>query len=297
MNASFGIATGYTSGYIASGSTQNKGLEIMVGGSPVKTKDFTWTATVNFTTIKNKVLKTDAAGSNVNLGQNRATLGNAITAYVKGFAGPQIMAWDYKRNSKGEMVVDASGYPLRGDSLLAWGSVMPKVYGGVNNEFTFKSLSFAFLIDYNYGNKILSASNYYAIYRGLHKMTLEGRDGITKGVLENGSTNTVKADAQGYYQALAQRVTSASIVDGDFIKLRQLTLGYTLPTSIVNKMVLFRSAQISFVARNLWTIMRKSDNIDPESQFGSNVKYFGIEGTSLPSTRTYGVNLNLKFKK
>jgi hypothetical protein len=195
------------------------------------------------------------------------------------------------------MVVNGDGYPVRGDSLLAWGSVLPKVYGGLNNEFNYKGLTLSFLIDYNYGNKVLSASNYYAILRGLHKMTLEGRDGIKTGVTEDGQPNQKTADAQGYYRALAQNVTSVNIVDGDFIKLRQVQLGYTIPSAIVSKWPLFRSAQISFVARNLWTIMRKSDNIDPESQFGSDVKYYGIEGTSLPSTRTYGVNLNLKFKK
>lgn len=297
MNATFSIATGYTSGYIPNGETQNKGIEIMINAVPVKTKDFSWNATLNFTHINNKVLRTDAAGNNVNQGQNRGTLGNAITAYVQGFAGPQILAYDYKRDSKGDMVVDASGYPVRGDSLIAWGSVLPKVYGGLNNEITFKSLSLSFLIDYNYGNKILSGTNYYAILRGLHKMTLEGRDGITKGVTETGAPNTVRADAQGYYRSLAQQVTSVTVVDGDFIKLRQVQLSYSIPSNIVSRWPLFRSAQISFVARNLWTIMRNSDNIDPESQFGSDVKYYGIEGTSLPSTRTYGVNLNLKFKK
>jgi outer membrane receptor protein involved in Fe transport len=297
MGATFSIATGYTSGYIPNGQTENRGLELQISGTPVKTKDLTWTATFNLTSVKNKVLKTDAFGNNVNQGQNRATLGNAITAYVKGFAGPQIMAYDYKRNTKGEMVVDASGYPLRGDSLLAWGSVLPKLYGGLNNEINYKGITLAFLIDYNYGNKILSATSYYSIFRGLNKKTLEGRDGITKGVTEAGATNTVKADAQGYYAALAQRVTATHILDGDFIKLRQVSLGYTIPSAIVSKLVIFRSAQISFVGRNLWTIMKKSDNIDPESQFGSDVKYYGIEGTSLPSTRTYGVNLNLKFKK
>jgi outer membrane receptor protein involved in Fe transport len=297
MNATYSISTGYTSGYIPNGQTQNKGLEVMVSGSPIKSKDFSWTATLNVTTVKNKVLKTDAAGANVNLGQNRASLGNAITAYVQGFAGPQIMAYDYKRNSKGDIVVDGSGYPLRGDSLLAWGSVLPKLYGGLNNEFNFKSISLSFLIDYNYGNKILSATSYYTIFRGLNKMTLDGREGITKGVTEAGATNTVKADAQGYYKALAQNVTATHVLDGDFIKLRQVTIGYSVPSAVVSKLVIFRSAQVSFVARNLWTIMKKSDNIDPESQFGSDVKYYGIEGTSLPSTRTYGVNLNLKFKK
>jgi hypothetical protein len=194
------------------------------------------------------------------------------------------------------MVVDASGYPMRGN-LIPMGSVLPKLYGGLNNEFNYKQFNFSFLIDYNYGNKILSATSYYSIFRGLNKMTLEGRDGITTGVTESGAANTVKADAQGYYRSLAQNVTSVHVLDGDFIKLRQITLGYTVPDKVISRLPLFQSIQVSLVARNLLILMKKSDNIDPEATFGSNVRYYGIEGTSLPSTRTYGINLNLKFKK
>ncbi|MBO9200695.1 MULTISPECIES: SusC/RagA family TonB-linked outer membrane protein [Niastella] len=298
MNATYSISTGYTAGYIANGQTENKGLEVQVIGTPIKTNDFNWTITFNLTSVHNKVLKTDEAGNPVNLGQARGTLGNAVTAYVKGYAGPQILAYDYKRDSKGEIVVDGSGYPLRRDTLLAYGSALPTLYGGLNNELTYKGIVLSFLIDYNYGNHIISATSYYSIYRGLNKMTLEGRsDGITKGVTEAGGTNTVKADAQGYWQAVAQRITNTSVLDGDFIKLRQVTLGYNIPADIVSKSVIFRSATISLVGRNLWTIMKHSDNIDPESSFGSTINFLGIEGTSLPSTRTYGVNLNLKFKK
>lgn len=129
-------------------------------------------------------------------------------------------------------------------------------------------------------------------------MTLTGREGgITTGVTEGGATNTVAADAQGYYRALAQQVTATHVLDGDFIKLRQVNLGYTLPKNIVNKLAIFSSVQVSFVARNLAILMKKSDNIDPEATFSSNVRYYGIEGTSLPATRSYGINLNLKFKK
>jgi TonB-linked SusC/RagA family outer membrane protein len=296
MGASFSIATGYTSGYIPNGSTENKGLELQVTGTPVKNKDFNWTTTVNFTSVTSKILETDAAGNNVNLGSNRATLGNAITSYVKGYAGPQILAYDYKRDSKGQIVVDGSGYPMRGE-LIKMGSVLPKLYGGVNNELNYKDFNFSFLIDYNYGNKILSATSYYSIFRGLNKLTLEGRDGITTGVTESGAVNTVKADAQGYYRSLAQNVTSVHVLDGDFIKLRQVTLGYAIPASLLSKLKVFKAARVSFVARNLAILMKNSDNIDPEATFGSNINYYGIEGTSLPSTRTYGINLNLTFKK
>ncbi|MFN4314034.1 MAG: SusC/RagA family TonB-linked outer membrane protein [Chitinophagaceae bacterium] len=296
MGASLSIATGYTSGFIPNGSTQNSGFELQLSGSPVKKRDFQWVSTLNLTTVKTEILETDAAGNNINLGSNRATLGNAITAYVKGLAGPQILAYDYRRDSKGDIVVDGSGYPMRGN-LIPMGSVLPTLYGGWNNEFNYKNLNFSFLIDYNFGNKILSATSYYSIFRGLNKMTLEGRDGITTGVTEAGTPNTVEADAQGYYRSLAQNVTSVHVLDGDFIKLRQVTLGYTVPERVLSRLPLFRSIQVSLVARNLAILMKKSDNIDPEATFSSNVRYYGIEGTSLPSTRTYGINLNLKFRK
>lgn len=296
MPATFSSASGYTSGFVGTGSTKNTGLEIQVTGTPVKTNNLTWTVTANVTTVKNTILETDAEGKNQSLGSNRGTLGNAITAYVKGYAGPQILAYDYQRSADGQIVVDASGLPVRGD-LVKMGSVLPKVYGGITNELTYKGVNFSFLIDYNFGNKVLSATEYYSIFRGLNKMTLAGREeGITTGVHADGTANTTSAAPQDYYRAVAQQITSTSVVDGDFIKLRQVTLGYSLPSSMFENVPLLRSVQISFVARNLAILMRKADNIDPEASFGSNVKYYGIEGTSLPSTRSYGVNLNVKFK-
>ncbi|WP_079685662.1 SusC/RagA family TonB-linked outer membrane protein [Ohtaekwangia koreensis] len=296
MPATFSSASGYTSGFVGTGSTKNTGLEIQLTGTPIKTNSLTWNITANVTTVKNTILETDSEGKNQTLGSNRGTLGNAVTAYIKGFAGPQILAYDYKRSANGDIIVDASGLPVQGD-LVKMGSVLPKVYGGVTNEFSYKSVSFSFLIDYNFGNKVLSATEYYSILRGLNKMTLTGREeGITTGVLEGGAANTTTATPQDYYKAVAQRITSSSVVDGDFIKLRQVTLGYTVPASVFERVPVLRSVQVSFVARNLAFLMRKADNIDPEASFGSNVKYYGIEGTSLPSTRSYGVNLNFKFK-
>ncbi|MEP7256995.1 MAG: hypothetical protein ABI687_01370, partial [Flavitalea sp.] len=84
---------------------------------------------------------------------------------------------------------------------------------------------------------------------------------------------------------------------GDFIKLRQVTIGYTITEKTLGRLPLFSAIQISLVGRNLVTLMKNSDNIDPEANFASNVRYSGIEGTSLPSTRSFGINANFKFKK
>jgi len=293
MRANFSPAAGFTGGFVGTGSTKNTGVELQVTGVIARTSDFEWRTTLNYTNVNNEILSTDINNTNLQLGYNRATLGNAFTAFVPGLPGPQIMAYDYKR-SNGQIVVDASGIPVRG-ALIPMGSVLPKHYGGLMNQLSYKGLNLAFLIDYSFGNKVLSATEHYSIARGLNKITLEGRDGITTGVSEPGTPNAVKAPAQLYYRAVAQQITSSSVVDGDFIKLRQITLGYQILGSKLGKLP-FQSIQLSLVGRNVAILMRKAKNIDPESSFGSNLRYYGIEGTGLPSVRSIGINLNFKFK-
>jgi len=295
MNATVSQATGYNASVVGTGSVQNNGLELMITGTPIKTADFTWNISLNYTHVKNKVLHTDQFDNNLTLGTYRPL--NATTAFVAGMSGPQIMAYDYTYDSKGNILVDGSGLPIAAGKQTPFGSVLPTDYGGLKNDFNYKNWSLGFLIDYNYGNKILSATSYYTIYRGLNKMTLAGREGgITTGYTAGGTQNTVAANAQDYYQRLAA-VSRVNVLNGDFIKLRQVTLGYTLGQKELGNLPVFSNITVSLVARNLWTIMKKSDNIDPESNFQASVKYAGIEGTSLPATRTFGFNINCRFKK
>ena len=294
MNPTLSEATGYNSTYVGTGSTQNRGVEVQLTGTPIKTRKFSWNITFNYTHVTNKILHTDNANNNLTEGAYRPL--NANTAFIPGLSGPQIIAYDYTYDSKHNVVVDASGLPISNGKLIPFGGVLPTDYGGVRNDFTFGNVNFGFLIDYNYGNKILSATSYYTIYRGLNKMTLAGRDGITTGVTASGATNTVQATAQDYYQRLAS-ISRNSVLNGDYIKLRQVTLGYNITNKMLGNIPVFESINVSLVGRNLWTIMKRSPNIDPESNFASSVKYAGIEGTSLPSTRTYGINATFKFKK
>jgi len=293
MNGSLSASSGYTSRVVANGSVRNKGLEVGITGTPIRSKNFNWDISFNYTHVQNTILKTDEAGNNVGLGTYRPL--NANTAFVVGLPGPQILAHDYTYNDKGEIVVDASGLPVQG-GLIPMGSVLPTNYGGLNNSFTYKNLNLSFLVDYNYGNKILSATNYYSIYRGLNKLTLEGREGgITTGFDASGNANTVAAPAQAYYQRLAT-ISKINVLDGDYIKLRQITLGYTFSEAMLKKVPVIRTLQISLVGRNLLYFMKNSDNIDPEAGFNASLNYAGIEGTSLPPTRTFGFNVNIKFK-
>jgi TonB-linked SusC/RagA family outer membrane protein len=295
INGSIDWSTGYTNQYLGSGSTQNRGVEVEIHGTPVKTADFSWTPSFNFTYVSNKILQTDGK-TNANIGFGTYRPLNASLALVVGMPGPQIMANDYVRNSSGQIVYDSSGLPEQG-ALKAMGSTVPKIYGGLNDDFHYKSFNLSFLVDYRFGNKVLSATNYYSIYRGENKLTLAGRETgvVGPGVTESGAANTVNVDAQTYYQTLAQKISALNVLDGSFIKLRQVTFGYTIPKTTLIRTP-FSAITVSLVARNLWTIMKHTDNIDPESGFSPDIRYAGIEGTSLPSTRTYGFNVNFKFK-
>lgn len=295
MSANISWATGYSGTVIANGSIANKGLEALITGTPVKGRDFTWNTSFNITTIKNEVLKTDASGNKLGMGSYRPL--NANTAYIVGMSGPQVTAFDYKYNSKGEMIVDASGLPVQGD-VKPYGSVLPNLYGGFKNDLTYKNFNLGFLFDYNFGNVVLSATRYYAMIRGLDKATLVGReDGIKPGgVFADGTANTKTVSAQDYYTRLAT-ISKGGVLDGDYIKLRQVTLGYTFTEKALGNIPLFSSINISLVGRNLWTLLKHTDNIDPESGFSTTIQYAGIEGTSLPSVRTFGINANFKFKK
>jgi TonB-linked SusC/RagA family outer membrane protein len=298
FNGGLSSASGYTSQYIGTGSTQNSGLEVLVTGAIIQQQNFTWNSSFNFTYIKNKVV--DIYGSTST--NDRSQWGtyrpfNAYTYIIKGLSGPQVYAADYLRDAAGNKIIGADGIPVAGKQGPL-GTTLPKYYGGWNNEFSYMGFNFAFLFDYKFGNKILSATKYYAILRGLDKMTLEGREGgvVADGVLENGTKNTKNVPAQTYYQELAKRIGALEVMDGSFVKLRQVTLGYTFDQKMLGRLP-FQAITLSFVARNLLVLVKHTDHVDPESGFSPNVRYAGIEGSSLPTTRSYGVNLNIKFKK
>ncbi|MFN3852623.1 MAG: SusC/RagA family TonB-linked outer membrane protein [Spirosomataceae bacterium] len=297
INGSLSEATGFSNQLIGTGSTQNSGLEMLLTGVPIETQGFRWTTSFNFTWINNKIVEINGSGSdNQQLGLGTYRPLNANTALIKGLPGPQIMANDFVYDAQGRMVIDATGVPVQSPSRVAMGSVLPKFYGGFNNDLSYKNFNLSFLLDYRFGNKVLSATNYYTIFRGLHQMTLEGRETgvVAQGVTADGATNTVSVPAQTYYQNLARRISALNVMDGSFIKLRQITLGYSLNPKFLSKTPI-KSVELAFVGRNLLTLLRRTENIDPEAGFSPILRYAGIEGNSLPSTRTYGLNLNVKF--
>ena len=274
------ITSGYQGAVLNIGKIRNRGIEFLISGVPVKTKNFTWNTSVNAAMNDNTVLALAAGQPSLLVASSRT--GGGFTANIVGKAADQVEAFDYLRDANGTIQVDAAGIPKQG-ALKPYGSAFGKWTGGFNNEFCFGKINLSFLIDGKFGGKIYAGSEYYAYQFGLSKATLPGRDvGFGPG---NATT------AQTYYGTLGSNVTNQFVQNASFIKFRQVTLGYNFSGSMFNNVI--QSANISFFGRNLFYLMKKTTDIDPESSYGTYSQ--GLELGGVLPTRVYGLSLNVKF--
>jgi TonB-linked SusC/RagA family outer membrane protein len=283
--------TSETSGYNAvllnSGTIENKGIEFLVSGTPVKTPSFSWTETLNLTYNDNKVLALSSGSTNYPLGYSRAGedqgLGVAYMSQALGKSAYQIFVADPARDGNGKIIIDpTTGAPTAGTNYVDVGSGMDPWTTGITSEFRYKGFNFSFLVDGKFGGKIFSGTNWYGYQYGLSKETLPGRD------LRYG---TQQLYPQDYYAAISTNNPGIFVYDASFIKLRQIIFGYTIPAKAFNNKI--QGITISFVTRNVFTFMKHTPNIDPESNYSNGPQ--GIEQATVPYTRTFGLNLNVKF--
>lgn len=271
--------SGYTGVFLNVGELQNTGLEMLVTAKPLTSQSpLLWTTSLNGSINENKVNALSAGQAELAVGTSRT--GNGYTRNIVGMAANQVMAFDYQYDANGKVVVAANGVPVRGD-LKPWGSAYHKHTFGWNNEFAWKNFSLGFLVDGKFGGKLFSATDFYGYFFGLHKNTLENREGVF-------GTNT---NSNVYYTQLAGNVSKLFVYDASFIKFRQFTLGYNLPGKLFNNKI--KGASISLVGRNLFIIMKKTDNIDPEASYAGFTQ--GLELGGVPPVRSYGINLNVKL--
>ena len=289
--------SGYSNAILNSGQLSNKGIEVLLTVTPVKTKNFTWDMSYNFAYNRSEVLKLADGISTFSLG-NSAN-GNAFINNNVGHTYGAIYGYRMQKDAKGNIIYDAnSGLPAQTDINQELGKGVPPLTMGFTTEFKYKSFSLSGLIDGKFGNKIFSVMEVYATRLGLLKSTLPGRETglVLTGVTANGNayTNTIPvANLRSAYYNSLNRYTELFVHDGSFVKLRQIILSYNIPVSKF-KLLKIQSASIALVGRNLLTLYKKTDNFDPEQSL-TNGPAQGIESIGLPRTRSYGVNLLLKF--
>ena len=289
--------SGFTSTLINSGESQNKGVEALLTLIPVRSRNFRWEFTANTAYNISRVNKitTDKAGEKFTTGTHPF---NGEVRMVVGEEMGQIAGFGYARDTKGEMIFQANGLPLRTSGFILFGSGLPKWTGGFLNSFNYRGISLSVFIDYKLGNKLLSGTNFNATRHGLHKRTLEGRESgfVTgKGVNQAGGENTAQAAVQTYWEHLrSQQIIESVIYNAGFWKLRQISLGYDFTKYLPSKWPL-KGVKLDFVANNILIIKKWVDNIDPETVGYGVDSMVGLESPGVPTTRSLGVNLNIKF--
>jgi outer membrane receptor protein involved in Fe transport len=299
VNVTASPTSGYNQIVQNIGKIRNRGIEVLLTGTPVKTRNFSWDMSFNFANNDNKVLYLGGLPSIV-IGGAYPRWGSEVSiSNVVGMAYGQIMGYVYTKDAKGQTVFNSSGEPVHSANVVPLGSGVYKQTGGFSNQFTYKNFNLAVLIDFKYGAKIYSGTNLLLYYYGLQKTTLQGRETgfIGKGDNQSGGVNTVSVSAQKYFQDIsasgADHIAQEFVYDASFIKLRSVSFGYSLPQKLL-KNGFIKGVSVSLVGRNLATLMKHTPNIDPESSVNSGNGQ-GLELSGYPAVRSLGMNVNVKF--
>lgn len=313
--------SGYQSRLINAGKIQNKGIELAINGRVLQIKDFAWDAGFNFSKNSNKVLEL-VEGMDFFQLADASWAGVSVGAEVGKDYG-SILGTDFKRNENGDILIDKNtGLPLYDENLKTLGNSTWDWTGGFYSTFTYKNFHLYAAFDIKMGADLYSFSMRSAYLTGKATGTLPGREewyrseearkaaGMTEeqwrtaskceglivdGVVDNGdgtySKNTYAVNPQNYWKSVAEKAPALFIYDNSYIKCREITFGYTFPSSMLGKFV--KSLSLSFVARNPFIVWKNIPNIDPDSNY--NTSGMGLEYGSLPSHRSYGFNINVKF--
>lgn len=284
------------------GEIQNTGFEFMVDAYPVRNKQFSWNTTLNFAYNNSEVKKLSTGTDRITVDGGQSRNGDATIYQIVGEPFAEIVGYKYKRDEQGNLLLK-NGLPQHSETKEVLGNAVYKWTGGWRNSFTYKNFNLGFLLDFKFGAKIFSGTNHQLYQNGLHKNTLLGRtkdnpagaicmDGIDEAT---GQKNTTTVTSYDYFKAIAsENIAEEFVYSADFIKLRELSLGYTFPNSLLAKTGFIKGLSVSVVARNLWTIMKHTPNIDPESCI-NNTNAQGLELNGYPATRNIGFNVNVKF--
>ncbi len=294
-------ATGYSAAFMNSGKVRNRGVELVLNTKNISRKNFTWSSTFNWSKNQNRVLSLaeDLGGED---NQIIGTGGNAtIIAKVGGSTG-DIYGFGFMRSPDGQIIYGTNGLPVRPVDVQYIGSAFADWKGGLQNEFRYRDFRFSFLLDGSYGGIIYSQTHHKMTEQGKLKHTLRGREEnyiIGEGVVDAGSgryvPNTTQVLPVDYFTDYYRRANvEANSFDASYLKLREARIEYSLPKKLLGKSFI-RQATFALYGRDL-LLFTEFPIFDPETAaLNGSTLLPGVEMGQLPSSRTMGANLTLKF--
>lgn len=294
--------SGFNSRIINAGEIQNTGVEVVLNATPVQTTDFRWDATANFTRARGKVKSLTEGLDTYEMSNNYLSVQAKVGGRMGDVYGTGLVTVD-DPNSEffGQVVHNEDGFSLRDPNLKLLGNYNPDFTLGLQNTFTYKGFNLGVLFDWRQGGVIMSRTVLIGGTSGLMDFTAVGREEgiISEGVIQNADgsyrPNDVRLSGRDYYWWRYNRGNEEiGMFDASFLKLREIKIGYNLPKKYL-KNTFIQSVNLSLVGRNLalWT---ENPHFDPETiSFNGGTIVPGVEDMALPSSRSYGFNLNVTF--
>ncbi len=302
--------SGYTGRKINAGNIQNSGIEIMLNATPVQSNDFNWDLQFNFSTNKNKILELADGVEKYQLGPNLDNM--RVYAVVGGNYG-EIWGSKFARVEDesspyyGQLITTKEGRPTaKSGDIEKIGDQQATCLLGLTNTFSYKGWTLSFLVDARIGGEIFSATNHTMQKSGTAKITAPGgkrENIIVEGVYmdDNGNytPNTTPITQQQYWEAVTTSsgnlgIGEANLYDATNVRLRNLSLNYTFPKSMLAKTP-FQQVKLGVSCNNVWMISSHMRGVDPESVFATYTNATGFEAYSAPTSRTFLFNVTLGF--
>jgi hypothetical protein len=245
--------------------------------------------------------KSNSKVISLNKGLDRIRLGSLWETFVDAVPGEEfgtLYGADYKRDNFGRKLITDAGLAQKGD-IIKLGNINPDFYGGITNKVQYKNFSLTALVSFQKGGEFFSYGRAYRVWFGTDVRSLLGRE---NGIIEDGINENTGFQNEKATQAILSRFTNIYsnsirqdlILDATQVKLRELSISYQFPKSILEGMFI-QSASISAIGRNLFFLYNAAEDIDPEGSYSSGSVGTAFEHSALPSTRNYGVNLKINF--
>lgn len=321
LNVRIPYSSGYSSLLINAGKIENKGIELQVRGDILESKDgFNWSSTLNFSKDRSKVVELYPGLTEYGMGWTWGIATQAIEGEKWGeLVGPgfdRVDEDDVKNglataDQIGAVKVNSNGL-LRSKSAQRIGNVTPDFMMNWRHDFNIKNWGFGFLLDLRIGGDIWSQTMAHSYTAGVANVTAENgireRDIVggvdvlknEKVVMQDASgkwvTNTIKTDAYSWFKA---DVSEYYVFDGSYLKLREAYISYNFPKELIAKTRYISNASVSLIGTNLWLMWVHSSNtmrLDPETGgVSSDSRGIGFEQAAVPSSRSFGLKLNLTF--
>ena len=287
----------YAYRYVNAGNIQNTGVELMIEGTPVEIKNFSWKTGINYAFNKNKVVRLHAELPVFQYGPYGFSSSYAMKLKKGGSFG-DIYGKAFKRDTDGKILYETDGerqgLPMieEDGNTVKVGNANPDFTLGWTNAFSWKGLELSLLVDGRYGGKVLSQTQADMDMYGVTKVTGDARDrGYV--MLEGEKITNVK----GFYKSIVggrAGVTEYYMYDATNFRLRELALGYTFPKRWMEATKFFRDVQLAFTARNLFFIYKEAP-FDPDLILSTGNDNQAIEVYGMPTTRSMGFSLRVMF--